>query len=89
MSTVTTDDEAKRNIAENVNRLMAARDLSQADLSRASGESEMRVSLLRRGLKMPTAGFLARIAEALGVSVDTLLSPPTKTPNSRKSRKTA
>ncbi len=80
MATVIQDSIAQRNIAANVQRLLADRatkrqfPFSQAQLAKATGESEMRISKLVRGLAMPEAAFLARIAEALGTSVDSLLS---------------
>jgi transcriptional regulator with XRE-family HTH domain len=73
--TVITDDEAKQNIANNIRILLAERNWKQSDLASATGESEMRVSLAVRGRKLPSAAFLARIAEALNSTVDRLLSP--------------
>ena len=71
------DDEAKRNISANVKRLLAEHipPWSQADLARATGESEMRISFLARGVNLPSAALLARVAEALGCTSDQLLSP--------------
>ena len=79
-----TDAEARTTIADNVRRLLAERGMNQRDLAKATGESDMRVSLLCRGERIPSAAFLARVAEALEVSADTILAPPPK-----KSRKTA
>lgn len=71
-----TDDRAKRNIAVNVRRLLKIAAFTQRDLAVAVGESEMAVSYLIRGERMPGAAFLARVAEALGVSADYLMSDP-------------
>ena len=73
-----TDKDALRNIAANVERLLADQEppWSQADLARASGENEMKISRLIRGQQMPGAGSLARIAEALAVPLSTLLDRP-------------
>lgn len=73
MSTVVSDDEAKVNIASNVKRRMGELGISQAELARATGENEMRISSVVRAVHAPTAGFLARLAEALECSVDDLI----------------
>ena len=82
------DHEAKENVAENVSRLLEQNGISQSDLARATNESPMRISLVVRGIHQPTAGFLARLAEALGVSADFLLNPPAEN-FPKKSRRTA
>lgn len=69
-----TSDKAKSNISANVRRLLNERNMSQADLSRVTGDQPMRLSYCIRGVQEPSASFLARIAEALGVSVDDLLA---------------
>ena len=83
-----TDTEAKDNVAENVSRLVGQLGISQAELGRRTGESPMRISLVIRGIHQPTAGFLARLAEALGVSADFLLNDPAEN-FPKKSRRTA
>jgi transcriptional regulator with XRE-family HTH domain len=85
---VVSDAEAKVNVAENVSRLIQQLGISQGELARRSGESKMRISLVRRGMHLPSAGFLARLAEALGVSADFLLNDPTEN-FPKKSRRTA
>ena len=82
------DHEAKENVAENVSRLLEQNGISQSDLARATNESPMRISLVVRGIHQPTAGFLARLAEALGVSADFLLNDPAEN-FPKKSRRTA
>lgn len=84
MSTVLTDDDAKSLISANVKRLLDERDMSQAELARATGESTARISQMIHGQKLPSAAFLARIAEALEVAADELLSPPEKKPPRRR-----
>lgn len=85
MSTVVTDDEAKRNIAANVARLLALRGWTQKQLADATGETNMIISRIMREKHVPNAATLARIAEALDTSTDILLDPPPK----EKSRQTA
>ena len=72
------DDEAKQNIAANVQALMDDRGWKQADLARAVGESPMRISFLLRAQRLPSAAFLARLAEAFGTTTDRLLTDPRK-----------
>ena len=79
-----TDKQAPSVISQNVQRILDALGWRQSDLSRATGDSEMRISLMIRGKRCPSAAFLSRVAEALQVSVDDLLSQPPK-----KSRQSA
>jgi transcriptional regulator with XRE-family HTH domain len=88
MSNVVTDTEAKDNVAENVSRLMQQLGMNQVQLGAKTGESKMRISLVCRGIHQPTAGFLGRLAEALGVSADFLLNDPAEN-FPKKSRRTA
>lgn len=83
MSTVVTDAEAKRNIAANVSRLLGVRGWSQKQLASATGETNMIISRIVRGVHVPNAATLARIAEALDTSTDILLDEPPKE-NSRQ-----
>ncbi len=85
---VVSDSQARENVAENVSRLIEQAGMSQGELARRTGESKMRISLVRRGLHLPSSGFLARLAEALGVSADFLLNKPAEN-FPRKSRRTA
>ena len=82
-STVITDEQAKKHIAANLARLLKMQKISQSELARRTGEARMTIWRLCRGLNVPTAGVLARIAEALGTSLDSLLEVPPK--NSRRS----
>jgi transcriptional regulator with XRE-family HTH domain len=74
MSTVITDEQAIKNLSQNLRRMLADREMSQAELARETGDSEMNVSRYVRGAVMPGAGALARLAEALHVPTDHLLS---------------
>ena len=76
-----TDKAAKRNIAKNVQALLADREWTMADLARALDASPMTVNYMARGVKMPGAAFLARVANVLGVTVDDLLSKNIPEPN--------
>lgn len=87
MATVT-NAEAAENIAENVARLLADRDWSQRELSRRTKDPHMSIVNALSGDHIPNAGILARMAEALETTVDSLLSrPKAKTP--KKSRRSA
>ena len=91
MSTVITNDETKDRIGANVTRFMAERKMSQATLSRVTGESEMTISQVVRGKHVPNSAILHRIAEALQVKMDDLVAPTvaaSETPPKRR-RKTA
>lgn len=69
-----TDEQAIKNLSQNLKRMLADRAMSQAELARETGDSEMNVSRYVRGAVMPGAGALARLAEALHVPTDHLLS---------------
>lgn len=69
-----TDEQAISNLSSNLRRLLADRGMSQAELARITGDGEMNVSRYVRGSVMPGAGALARLADALGVPTDRLLS---------------
>ena len=88
MSTVITNDEAKRRIGANVTRIMGERSVSQADLSRITEENEMTISRVVRGKHVPNSALLHRLSEALQVTTDELLAPiQSATP--KKTRRTA
>jgi len=73
MSTVLTDEQATQNLSANIQKLLADRKMSQAELARATGESEMNISRYVRGSNVPGVGALARLAEVFGVPTDFLL----------------
>lgn len=72
MSTSTTKP-VRQTIGANVRRLMAVRGMNQAALAKASGENEMYVSRVCRGVVEPSASKLHRIAVALRVKMEFLL----------------
>ncbi len=76
-----TDDEARENIAANVRKLRGQR--SRYWLAKTIGGGTIQITRIERAETLPGAGLLSRLAEALDVTVDTLLSRPKK--NSRKS----
>lgn len=63
-------------ISANIQHFMQMQGVSQADLVRKTGENSMNISRTCRGQNVPNIVLLARIAEALDVSVDQLLSEP-------------
>lgn len=67
-----TEDELKTHLAETMPALMAARGMSQRELAQATGDSDTQVSRVIKGLHVPNAAFLCRIAEALECSLDLL-----------------
>lgn len=69
-----TDDQAKALVSANITRLLAARGWKQRDLAEATGENDMTISRIVRGSNVPGVGLISRIADALNVSVDELLS---------------
>lgn len=84
METVITDEKARQNIAANIRRLLEDRGWSQNELARRTGEYPTNISRVVRGVFAPQVGLFARIAEALDVSMDRLVSEPPQE-NSRKS----
>ncbi len=80
---MTTDDDAKKNISANLGRLLQERGISQIELAHATGDTTMRISYYVRGARLPGAGALARLAEALEVSMESLIASPKKNPRRR------
>ena len=74
------DEKARQHIASNIQELLKTHDppWTQADLARATNERETTISLIVRGAHVPQAARLARIAEALDVSLDYLVLAPPK-----------
>ena len=70
------ETQAKENIATNVRRLMDARAMTQNELAAAATISQGFVSKILRGAILPNALLLHNLAEALGVSSDTLINFP-------------
>ncbi len=71
-----TEDQARANIAANLQRIMDTRRLSQSELARMTGDDQQSISRILRGKNAPGIAFLARIAEALQTTVDYLIAPP-------------
>lgn len=74
--------EAKERIAANLQRAMDAVGMSQNRLAIESGEDPMTVSRVIRGITEPRVSTLARMTEALGITIDECLEPVA--PSSRK-----
>lgn len=79
-----TDDDVKRNVAANLQRLLADRGLTRTALASKTGDALMTISSACAGKYVPGAGLLARIAEVLDVSVDRIVAAPPEI-NSRQS----
>src|SRR5512134_2327738 len=63
-------------IAQNVKQLRQSRNMSQEQLSRHSGVPRPTWSNLESGTANPTVQVLAKVAAALQVPVEELISPP-------------
>jgi transcriptional regulator with XRE-family HTH domain len=59
-------------ISKNVQRVRKAHRFTQATLAEAAETTTETVSRIERGILEPSASLLARLATALGVSMDTL-----------------
>lgn len=70
-----TDEQAKQRLAENVTRLLEEHAWKAADLARATGENEVRISSILNARNVASSAVVARIADALDVSIDYLFSP--------------
>ena len=82
------DNEAKRNLAENVRRLLESRGMTQTELAEAAHETQATISRIINGLQLAGGGVLMRLAEAFDVTVDRLLVAPPEE-SSGDSRKSA
>lgn len=69
-------EQPKVNLAANTIRLRRARNMTQADLARAVGVRQPRIAEIERGDANPQLETVARLAHALGVSADELLTDP-------------
>jgi transcriptional regulator with XRE-family HTH domain len=63
-------------LALNVSRLRRALNLSQQQLGETAGMRQPKIAQIERGDANPELKTLARLAEALGVRVESLLAPP-------------
>ena len=69
-------DAIARYIAENIRHLRQSRNLTQEQLSRISGVPRPTWSNLESGAANPTVSVLVKVAGALQVPVEELISPP-------------
>lgn len=74
MSTVITKSIAIQNISRNVRHVMDTQSVGVRELGRRTGDSAMTISRIINQEQMPSSDVLHRIAEALGVSMDFLVS---------------
>jgi len=72
------DEEVAKRLAANISARMAEMDVSQNALSRKTGDAVMTINDIVNGRSVPRAGILARIAEALETTVDSLIHGGTK-----------
>ena len=78
-----TEQQAKDNIASYLQRLLESRDWSQSDLARATGDAHVTISRIVRGTNVAGVAVLARIAEALDVTIDGLIRQPATRPSKK------
>lgn len=84
-----TRDEARTRIAANVSRLMEANGITQNELARRSEVAHSRLSLLIRGELLPNPADLWNVAEALGTTLDGLMSALQESGERKNSYKTS
>lgn len=60
-------------LGKNLKRIRTEKGMSQGDISRTLGVSRGFVSNIENGKTNPTLSTITKIAEAIGVSTDTLL----------------
>lgn len=65
-------------LSEKITKLKKLKGLSQVDLSEATGISRDAISKYERGDAMPSVEYAKRIADALGVSLDYMVSDDDK-----------
>ncbi|MCB9673942.1 MAG: helix-turn-helix domain-containing protein [Alphaproteobacteria bacterium] len=70
------DDKASQNLANTLGQLRDLRGWTQSQLAEHSGVPRPTIATLESGSANPTMGVLVRIARALGVTIDELVSPP-------------
>ena len=63
----------RKRLQKNIKAHLERLDWFQADLARAAGWSQMRVSHLMHGRHCPNVAAVAKIAAALGTTVDELI----------------
>ena len=73
METMIDDDTLRANLAASLRWHLEDRGWAQSELAKRAGAKDMEISRIVRGQYLPNSGTLARIAEALGTSIDLLL----------------
>lgn len=58
---------------EKIKNLMSAQKVTQAELARVAGTSQVFISFVMNGTKIPSVAVLKRIADRLGVTMDELV----------------
>ena len=76
MEALKDDSRVAHNIAANVKWLLAAKVWTQKDLAELTGDPPMTISNVCNAKCVTNGGVLARIAAALDVSIDSLVSDP-------------
>lgn len=66
-------NEASKQLGKNLKRIRTEKDISQGDIARELDVSRGYISTIENGKTNPTLSTIARIAKALGVTVDELL----------------
>ena len=66
--------DARRLLAQNIQRLRLAKGWSQEELADQAGVHRTYVSGIERRVRNPTVTILARLAKALGVSIGDLFA---------------
>jgi XRE family transcriptional regulator, regulator of sulfur utilization len=69
-------DKVARNIAENLVSLRKKRGLTQNTLAKIAGGTRASIALIESGSSNPTLDVLLKISQALGISIDELISAP-------------
>jgi transcriptional regulator with XRE-family HTH domain len=72
--------EHRLQLAANIRRLRKERGWSQETLAFKAGLHATEISRLERGLREPRLGTMAQVAQALGVTVATLIVAPAPQP---------
>jgi transcriptional regulator with XRE-family HTH domain len=72
-------DDVAASLAQNLRQLRVARGLTQEQLAKVSGVPRPTWAHLESGAANPTLGVLVRVAGALQVSIEELISPPKAT----------
>lgn len=66
--------DARRLLAQNIQRLRLAKDWSQEELADQAGVHRTYVSGIERRVRNPTVTILAKLAKALGVPISDLFA---------------